>query len=710
MSSTQIEFDALINGSDHYSPAQSGGRRTNNSAATLDPAEMVSVEERTQYTEPLDLSLGLSTSNDDIAGGHDEPNNLDTAPIQSYTPHQAYTPQTSFFGANLQGGTTSRSSMGNYQSFTIDPNTLNLDYNKINPFGSLTQASFDGDTDTEETRALAGIFRRTTSDRDVASNDTRADAEVLTNMQEMQTSSEKGASGVVAPEHLVAPEDAPQGSPSFSPITNPDDNNRDLEPVGEQQNLDGVTLPEQQHVETLDEPIKLAPKKRGRKPKPKKPDDAAVNEQNDVDELQMDDHNGTRTVRAGTVDSVSNISDISHATISSKTGRKRKATKSDMAPPEVLSKQLPSSDLGLDKKDVIGLSPERYIPRPSRRRGRAEPEPTPEAAEVQPDEPSQQSAAREASDKPVPASGKKGKKSKVKRAKTHAAHVLGKSADFLDDEEKEEAKEVVFLDEQPAKVKFQPLPELSPDRKLKKEELAAKPAETLAEADEDDEDVGKSGKRTAKITIDVPALPRSDDHEDLPPPVPEPKKRGRKRKKPIEQPVEEPPAKEALEEERSALVEKDANTANKMAKASNTSKDTEVIEDEDGQVNKENSVVKGQEDATENPSTPGRSASTPAPKPAHSPLKRAASTTPLFNARTRIGLSKRHSIPSLLRKVDRNKEPPKAIERKEKLNKRQLEEKEQERIAREEAEAEGREYVPPDLMRGKDGLLVEWDF
>ncbi|KAK5074617.1 hypothetical protein LTR70_010114 [Exophiala xenobiotica] len=635
-------------------------------AALTASAEMVSVEERTQYTEPLDLSLAGSISNDDIANGH---------AVQSYTPH------TTFFGANLQGGTTSRSSMGNYQSFTIDPNALNLDYNKINPFGSLTQASFDGDIDTEETRALAGIFTRPASDR--------ADTEVLMNLQEMQT--------VDAPEQLIAQEEPPQGSPSFSPITNPDDNNSNLEPVVPEQALD-------EHVHTVEEPSKPAPKKRGRKPKQKKPDDPIVNDQNDLGELHTDDHHGRRTIRAGTVDSVSNVSEVSQATTSSKTGRKQKTKKSDMAPPEVLSKKLPSSDLGLDKKEVIGLSPERYVPRPSRRRGRAEPEPTSDFASAEPDEPTLQSPTPELPDKAVPASGKKGKKSKVKRAKTHAAHVLGKSADLLDDDEKEEAKEVIFLDEQPAKVKFQPLPELSPDRKLKTEGLVKKLDE--AEADEDEEETGKSGKRTTRITIDVPALPKSDDHEELPPPVPEPKKRGRKRKKPVEVPVEELPAEETQEEERPALVEKDKNAPGRKTKVQNT----EFVEDEKEEVNKENSRTKGQEEASEKVSTPEKSPSTPAPKPAHSPLKRSASTTPLFNARTRIGLSKRHSIPSLLRKVDRNREPPKAIERKEKLNKRQLEEKEQERIAREEAEAEGREYVPSDLMRGKDGLLVEWDF
>ncbi|KAK5955417.1 hypothetical protein OHC33_003055 [Knufia fluminis] len=710
MSSAQMEFQALINSNDNHNTPRQDHSGAKDYADTIDPADMVSIEERTQYTEPLDLSLGLSASNDNLDNAQAEAKNLNPVQMQPYTPHQPYTPQTSFFGANLQGGTTSRSSMGNYQSFTIDPSALNMDYNKINPFGSLTQASFDGDADTEETRALAGIFRQSASGSNGMSNGSGADAEMLmNNMQEMQTSPEKGASSVDAPEQLVAQEEPPQGSPPFSPITNPDDENPSLETVPSH-DLDQTAALESQHVEKVEELIKPPPKKRGRKPKQKKQDDGVVNEENNVDELQPEEPHTARATRAGTVDSVSNVSEISQATTSSKTGRKRKGKKADMAPPEVLSKKLPSSDLGLNNKEVIGLSPERYVPRPSKRRGRAEPEPTPEAATAQQDEASKPTASQEVPDKATPAKGKKGKKAKVKRAKTSAAALLGKSADFLDDDEKEEAKEVMFVDERPAKVKFQPLPELSPDRKLKKEQLA----ETPVEADEEDEEVLKSGKRNAKITIDVPVLAKSDDHEELPPPVPEPKKRGRKRKKVVEEPAEEPieapvAVEDEQDEERPALAEKDGNAPNKKAKGAHSSQNTKAIDDEEEATDKENNTGKTP-DVVPEVSTPTKSVSTPVSKPAHSPLKPPSSTTPLFNARTRIGLSKRHSIPSLLRKVDRNKQAPKAIEKKEKMNKARREEIEQERIAREEADAEGREYVPPDLMRGKDGLLVEWDF
>ena len=693
MSGAQMEFQAMINGSGDQVASQPDRSKPHGDASTTDTAELVSIEERTQYTEPLELSLGLSVSNNNT-DGHTEIKDLKTVAIQQYTSHQPYTPSTSFFGANLHGGTTSRSSMGNYQSFTIDPSALNMDYNKINPFGSLTQASLD---DTEETKALAGIFRKNTSG-------SGSDPEMLmNNMQEMQTSPESGSHGVVAPEQLVAQEEQPQGSPSFSPITNPDDDNPDLEAIIPQHDLNEAAKAAACHVETVDELSKPPPpKKRGRKPKQKKADETAVVMTEDMDELQMDELHTARAIRASTVDSVSNISEISQATTGSKAGKGRKSKKTEMAPPEVLSKKLPSSDLGLDNKEVIGLSPERYVPRPSKRRGRAEPEPTLDAASAPANESSQHAPAQDVIEKETLAKGKKGRKSKVKRAKTSAAAILGRNSDFLDDEEKEEAKEVMFVDERPAKVKFQPLPEFSPDRKLKKEIHTEKSIE-------DDEDFVKSAKRSANFTIDVPVLAKSDDHEELPPPVPEPKKRGRK-KKVVEEMVEEPAPQAEEHQMRSALAEKDVNARGNKARSPKSPQNAKLAEEEHQDVDKENSITKTYEESPENASDPTKSVSTPISKPAHSPLKPPSSTTSLFNARTRIGLSKRHSIPSLLRRVDRNKERPKAIERKEKLNKRQLEEKEQERIAKEEAEAEGREYVPPDLIRGKDGLLVEWDF
>lgn len=692
---------------------------------SIDPAALVSIDPRSEYTSPLDLSLSISALNGANEDMPEDGTNTSHGQTPGYSLLHSYTPHTSLFGTTLQGGTTSRSSMGGYQSFNINPTELGMGYGEINPFGRLSQVTDLDEADSEETRAIANIFKN--SGVNAGGNATVADASVepelrIDSVQEMQTSPIKSAEGANVPEVFNVEEGLPNESPTFSQIT-------DQEETGDAEKKQSVEAKGVASIRTmavLEEPeveiVKALPKKRGRKPKQKKSEEAEAAEHNDIDELHLEEIHMARAMRAGTVDSISNASESSLGTTSSTTLNRRKSKKAAIQPPEVLTKKLPSSDLGLNDKNIIGLSPERYVPRPSKRRGRAEPEPEP-VVEVEKEQhkfsqsktPASRDEQPAADDTPTKATlvkGKKGRRSKVKRAKTSAAALLQTSNEFLDEDEKEEAKEVVFMDERPAKVKFQPMPELSPNRNPRKEVAGEEQAATAAENvkkeqypndGEEDEDIVASTRR-ANITIDVPPLHKSDNHQELSPPVPEPKKRGRKRKKVAEDPVE---GVQEQADARPALAEKDSNAQPKTGTGTNsTSKFVEKIEgDEENIETAKESSLAGKE------TTPIKS-TTPVPtsaKPTHSPLK-PTSTTPLLNARTRIGLSKRHSIPSLLRRVDRNKEPPKAIEQKEKLTKAQLEAREQERIAREEAEAEGREYLPPDLMRGKDGMLVEWDF
>jgi len=385
-------------------------------------------------------------------------------------------------------------------------------------------------------------------------------------------------------------------------------------------------------------------------------------------------------MRAGTVDSVSNASDISHGTTSSKRTNKRKSKQVNIQASDVLSKKLPSSDLGLNDKNIIGLSPERYVPRPSRRRGRVEPEPEVHEAQESsqtktPASQDEQFVADEIPNTSTPAKSKRGRKSKVKRAKTSVVRLSGKSDDLLDEDEKEEAKEVVFMDERPAKVKFPSLPEFSPDRKLKKEALE-ETAGSVADNNEDGRGDEVAGERAGKVTVDVPPLPPSDDHQELPPPVPEPKKRGRKRKTVVTEPVEDV---QEQSDKRLALAETDGNiqAISRKAGKSSSKSDVELPRNDSVEADEENTKP-ASTDSSHTRNTARTGSMTPAPAPikqVHSPLK-SASTTPNFNVRARIGLSKRHSIPSLLRKVDRNKDRPKAIERKEKLTKTVLEARE----------------------------------
>lgn len=654
---------------------------------------LVSIDARTDYTSPLDISLHLSPTNGMQATAKGHTVSANTA-LTGYVPHQPYTPQGDFFGANLRGGTTSNSSIGNYQSFSINPEKLGMDFDKINPFGSLSQVSLPGDLDSEETRGIAEMFRNSASYSTRTSMTSGADMNNGMSHgieHDMQTSPMKSDGSKRTAKNRKTGRDDAQCSPPFSPITNPDDQNvmdEHLTSRHRDQSPAAIDIPE----------VKPAPKKRGRKPKNQKVTEAPEPEPEVYrNELHLDEHPINRTTRAGTVDSVSNVSEVSQATNSSKTGRKRKLKKSDMGPPELQSKKLPSSDLGLDSKAVIGLSPERYVPRPSKRRDRADSqvidltETNGALAEEE------VGLADEADSKALPAKGKKGKKGKAKGVGRPAATPTKQHDEpVIEDgmqEGEEEHSQVIG-----GELLSPSLPDHSPDQESN--------IETIPGEDDEDEDdvVTKSNIRRANISVDIPVLPRSDDLQDVPAPIAEPKKRGRKRKKALEEvPVES----KDEEVQRPALSERDPNIQvgkKKAVKSSAEDVDQKDDKDDNGEQElrheeKAQTPVAKMEAAMA--TTPGKLNSTPL-----KPL----SSTPLFNARARIGLSKRHSIPSLLRKVDRNKEAPKAIEKKEKMNKQRLEELEQERIAREEAEAEGREYKPLNQLRGKDGLLVEWDF
>lgn len=629
---------------------------TFNYGVGMNSSDMISVEPRTQYT-PDTISL-LSPSD----GVHGKGRNT---PISTYSGPQGFTRTGSF--QNLQGGIASRSSMGNYQSYTLDRSALDGNFNEINPFGQPSQTD-GGDDDA----ALAKIF----NSRGNASRQSTSQDAVDGIMLEMQTSPLK-SNPTAAPEQLTAHSELPPASPPFSPITNPDENSS-LEAAMPTETLDDMI--EMQPAEAISVPLEAqtAPKKRGRKPKQKNNESTKTVEHEEANELHMDDQQ-IRRHRAGTVDSVSNVSEISNATSASKTGRKKRSKKNPEPVPEELSKKLPSSDLGLDSKAVIGLSPERYVPRPSRRRGRAEPDPIRETGADDSIDADLESVQPETSKAKKPRKGR-GKQKPIITDETSSAR--GNQEVIVVDDEGEEEKAIV--DESAKQLKSPPVD---------------------AEGEDAEDEMPKSAGRRAKITVDVPVLPKPYEEAILPSAVPEPKKRGRKKKKQVEISANEPVAPTTEEEIRPALAEMDSNIQPKKSSTSRSVLEAELslkIDEEE----EDSEHVKPVMPETPNNNMPSTS---PNPKLVHSDFK-PLSATPFFNTKGRVGLSKRFSIPSLLRKVDRNKEAPKAIERKEKLNKRQLEEREAERIAKEEAEAEGREYVPLDQLRGKDGRLIEWDF
>lgn len=690
-----MRYGIMVDGSNDAIQTTAHGFDHSTESVAVNPADLVSIEARTQYTSLPNTELQLASME-----GHATGDTGDTIALsstsRSYTPH---TPSTSFT-AGLQGGTTSKSSMGNYQGYTYNSNDVSgYDFN---PFGSASQASnVEHDADH---KAISEVFSRSSSHNMLPPQARISTSHAPANgfsgdiLLKMQTSPVDPSAPLRTSEKLASTEeDPPQASPSYSPITNPENENLDLEARIPAQLLEEPSLP--QHDDSVlkeAEEVKSLPKKRGR-PK-KQADDMAGGVHSNIEEHHFEEQHIPRGFRAGTVDSVSNVSEISHVSTTSKKGKKRKNKKAEaqMALPEEPPQKLSSDNLGLDRKEIIGLSPERYKPRPSRRRGRGQSEdPVAEVAKfIALEQEDDHSGTIEPS-----AKGKKGKKGKGKKGKVDAET----------EKESKAQTEVVEIEDD--------VIEMKADAALADREAAEETHQPEQEEKEaaDDEVIVPKG-RSAKITIDVPQLAKPEEHEELPRPIPEPKKRGRKRKKQVEEVVKVQEDEEPAQEERPALAIKDGNVQNQKAKNSQLSPESSaMIENKDVQPIEEEEE-KLELEAASSPTKKIEAVSTPVKAEIPSTptnwltASKAFSSTPGFTARARIGLSRRKPIPSLLRKVDRNKEAPKVIEKKVKLNKAQLAEQEAERIAREEAEAEGREYLPPDQMRDKNGMLIEWDF
>jgi hypothetical protein len=305
--------------------------------------------------------------------------------------------------------------------------------------------------------------------------------------------------------------------------------------------------------------------------------------------------------------------------------------------------KLPTSELNLSDEAIIGLPKENYKPRPSRRRSRMIAEDDEASIEVDtslpsvdPEQPvqSQQSKRSEAShtleaaEAPTP-KPKKGKKAKVKRAKTSAAGLLKKSEPMISDGE----DDVLWMETKPAKVKLD-LPADTLAKKALNDEHVAEPtvtveASTPAKPLEGLQESSKppNSTRSKMVTVEIPARPEKDQSE--------PKKRGRK---PKAIPVDEEDDPEAK-----------ANELTTSTPASNPS----------------STILKEKHSNTTLPHpTPKKTTESSSPsKPAritHSPINPSGGKV-LY----RIGLSRRSAIPPLLKIV---KPPAKAQVEKENLD------------------------------------------
>jgi hypothetical protein len=221
----------------------------------------------------------------------------------------------------------------------------------------------------------------------------------------------------------------------------------------------------------------------------------------------------------------------------------------------------PSSELNLSDEAFIGLPKENYKPRPSRSRSKRtimEDEGTtqPGSVEAAAESPISSAVIPDATDAtPVKKPKKPAKKTKVKRAKTSAEALLKKSEAMLSDGE----DDVLWLETKPSEVKLDLPPDIKREVDLgRKETLAASSGSGQIEAaaeegvidekglgmQQQDEDTNAASQSadaatassndvivhnkttdTTHIVVHVP--PRSNSHAQI-----EPKKRGRKKKAP----------------------------------------------------------------------------------------------------------------------------------------------------------------------------------
>ncbi|ETI20716.1 hypothetical protein G647_07058 [Cladophialophora carrionii CBS 160.54] len=401
--------------------------------------------------------------------------------------------------------------------------------------------------------------------------------------------------------------------------------------------------------------------------------------------------------------------------------RSRSKVVEDETPPRRPDESSPvkptSSGSNLSDEAAIGLPKDNYKPRPSRSRSKKVVDEVPGLLPPE-EQPDHQSPARsvainvpEVETPPVSStksSSKKGRKSKVKRAKTSAAALLKQVEPMLSEGE----EDVVWMDTKPAPVKLDLPPEL---KALKKEPDVPDSHE--------DEDFRHSHERTTgkdtHITIEVLSNAESKN------PVPEPKKRGRKPKK-VQQKEEEkavdeeedkPPQDDDMQK-RPALAEKSSNVRgpgpgpetleSPTGKGAKTTPTVSPFTSPEPESKPQSKATRAPVEEKENrPLTTPAKPKSSAPPPCsaekgptkHSPIT--SLTTSARKATYRIGLSRRQNIPSLLRKVDRHKPPPKNVAIKQKEKKVKVDE------THDGDEGGGRD---PGEMRGPDGMLIGWEF
>ncbi|KIX08608.1 uncharacterized protein Z518_03264 [Rhinocladiella mackenziei CBS 650.93] len=604
--------------------------------------------------------------------------------------------------------TTTVASMGRYESITLDfrGSGQGLDIT-ANPFGSLSQVSLDEDPKPAETERFVSMFRP------------HDDLLNLENANHSLVSNE-------TPQHLPLSA-LSQSSPDRPSAVDPSrlmwNDGATLETAAGGELQEGATTTNRPDTDgpsesVLTNPDQIQPEKGGRKAKNSRipslsPAPGVVEDFGDLALANLPRPDGSRQ---GTIDPVSQASQASAINNTTKKRKRRKSKQgveeedSAIKPIETSPVKQPTSELNLGDEALIGLPKESYKPRPSRSRSKkmVEEETTifpPSLSETEHDT----SATQKNAGLPEPqehtlsagpsktGAKKSGRKSKVKRAKTSAAALLKKADPMISEGE----EDVVWMDAKPAPVKL----DLPPDVKVLKEE-AEIPEEEGREVEASNTHLKGDNANNSKITIGIPPAAETKDVKS------EPKKRGRKPKKVQQKPEQE--SDEAEEDPdlnaRPALTEKSPNMADvvQQAPADADSRGPTTTPAPSSPEAPPDQKYPEKENATASITTPSKLSPPPKKGPTkHSPISSLAGS----NGKKiiyRIGLSRRQNIPSLLRKVQRDKPPPKIVIRKEKENKKNKEVVGDGDFDGEDENGDG-EGGSRGELRGPDGMLTEWD-
>lgn len=599
---------------------------------------------------------------------------------------------------SMQHMTTSTASMGGYASINLDyRGSVEVDVNS-NPFGSLSQVSLNEDPDPLETERVANMFH---TSRKALPHDP------------LEENSPSTSEKPPLPQYMPSHQSLEQ--PNFVIHSQSTDNHLHPQATSRnEQNKNNLASQNPMSVPDRTDQIEaqVPIKKRGRKPKnstmaSESPARAVPDET--MDEQGLPDLELIRRTRQGTVDSISATSQASSSNKRRKRVKSKQFANPEEAPDGSPAKQ-PTSELNLSDEQLIGLPKESYKPRPSRSRskrlmGDDEVLHSPNTLDTTTRTPAKNKSlsidtSPRGAESPVMATKSSTKKSRgkarVKRAKTSGV-ALKVAEPMLSEGE----DDVVWMDSKPAPVKL----ELPPDlRKLKKEEGERSVSEVALE-DDSSSVKGKSSNITIEIPIPLAPveLPVQTASKAAP------KKRGRKPKKaqPDQQTEMKGPERHDADEEllpaengRKPLSEKSNNGSTPKARSSTPKAPT---------------VSPLSSPETEPKSVPQKTASpakiTTPTKPAvvekgptkHSPINPPSLPGSAYSAGKknlyRIGLSRRQNIPSLLRRVQRDKAPPKIVVAKEKEKKKK---NAGDNGSDDDNDEDRRE------MRGTDGMLVEW--